>query len=207
MNERKLMNLEKGHELDPIWSEFNPAIRVLIQDKLKKTAIWYNDFFGFLLFFHSLYFFVYFCLQCQDDVYLTVEFYFFEFAWQEFRPWSMMKPSWVCSQLVSLRKAPLCAETLEIKFFWWNKILLLIIQQHIYDEEIHDNIHSRSVFHSIHGCMVKDTWLPVPGCSHPKMFLKYCQTLDSQFFFRPISQTIFFFLSFSFPTGFQQNLE
>ena len=39
MNERKLMNLEKGHELDPIWSEFNPVIRVLIQDKLKKTAI------------------------------------------------------------------------------------------------------------------------------------------------------------------------
>ena len=39
MNERKLMNLEKGHELDPIWSEFNPIIRVLIQDKLKKTAI------------------------------------------------------------------------------------------------------------------------------------------------------------------------
>ena len=26
-----------------------------------------------------------------------------------------------------------------------------------YDEGIHDNIHSRSVFHSIHGCMVKDT--------------------------------------------------
>ena len=39
MKERKLMNLEKGHELDPIWSEFNPIIRVLIQDKLKKTAI------------------------------------------------------------------------------------------------------------------------------------------------------------------------
>ena len=37
MNEGKLMNLEKGHELDPIWSEF--PIRVLIQDKLKKTAI------------------------------------------------------------------------------------------------------------------------------------------------------------------------
>ena len=39
MNGEKLMNLEKGHELDPIWSEFNPVIRVLIQDKLKKTAI------------------------------------------------------------------------------------------------------------------------------------------------------------------------
>ena len=26
-----------------------------------------------------------------------------------------------------------------------------------YDEGIHDIIHSRSVFHSIHGCMVKDT--------------------------------------------------
>jgi len=67
-----------------------------------------------------------------------------------------------------------------------------------YDEGIHDNIHSRSVFHSIHGCMVKDTWLPVPGCSHPKIFLKYFQTLDSQFFFRTISQTISFFLSFFF---------
>ena len=31
----------------------------------------------------------------------------------------------------------------------------------MYDEGIHDNIHSRSVFHSIHGCMVKETWLPV----------------------------------------------
>ena len=26
-----------------------------------------------------------------------------------------------------------------------------------YDEGIHNNIHFRSVFHSIHGCMVKDT--------------------------------------------------
>ena len=78
-----------------------------------------------------------------------------------------------------------------------------------YDEGIQDNIHSRSVFHSIHGCMVKDTWLPVPGCSHPEIFLKYFQTLqlDSQFFFRTISQTISLFRSFSFPTGFQQNLE
>ena len=75
-----------------------------------------------------------------------------------------------------------------------------------YDEGIHDIIHSRSVFHSIHGCMVKDTWLPVPGCSHPKIFLKHFQTLDSQLFFRTISQTISFFLSFSFPKGFQQNL-
>ena len=84
-----------------------------------------------------------------------------------------------------------------------------------YDEGIHNDIHSRSLFHSIHRCMVKDTWIPVPGCSHPKIFLKYFQTLDSQFFFRTISQTISFFLSFflsfclsfSFPTGFQQNPE
>ena len=54
-----------------------------------------------------------------------------------------------------------------------------------YDEGIHDNIHSwtRSVFHSIHGCMVKDTWLPVPGCSHPKIFLKYFSQLLFSFFF------------------------
>ena len=39
MNGEKLMNPEKGHELDPIWSEFNPVIRILIQDKLRKTAI------------------------------------------------------------------------------------------------------------------------------------------------------------------------
>ena len=69
-----------------------------------------------------------------------------------------------------------------------------------YDEGIHDNIHSRSVFHYIHGCMVKDAWLPVPGCSHPKIFLKYFQTLDWQFFFRTISQTISFFL-FHFQNG------
>ena len=34
MNDRKLMNLEKGLELDPIWSEFNPVIRVLIHCNL-----------------------------------------------------------------------------------------------------------------------------------------------------------------------------
>ena len=39
MNGEKLMNLEKGHELDLIWSEFNPVIRNLVRDKLKKTAI------------------------------------------------------------------------------------------------------------------------------------------------------------------------
>jgi hypothetical protein len=39
MNERNLMYLEKGHALDLIWSEFNPVIWVLIQGKLKKTAI------------------------------------------------------------------------------------------------------------------------------------------------------------------------
>ena len=33
MNDGKLMNLEKRHELDPIWSEFNPVMRVLIRDK------------------------------------------------------------------------------------------------------------------------------------------------------------------------------
>ena len=29
MNEGKLMNLDKGYELDMIWSAFNPVIRVL----------------------------------------------------------------------------------------------------------------------------------------------------------------------------------
>ena len=37
--------------------------------------------------------------------------------WHKFRPQSMMKPSRVCSQLVSLRKAPLCADMMEINFF------------------------------------------------------------------------------------------
>ena len=30
----KLMNLEKGFELDPIWSEFNPVFRDLVQKKI-----------------------------------------------------------------------------------------------------------------------------------------------------------------------------
>ena len=38
-------------------------------------------------------------------------------------------------------------------------IISLFIE--VCQEGIHDNIHSRSVFHSIHGCMVKETWLPV----------------------------------------------
>ena len=59
MNEGKLMNLEKGHELDPIWSEFNPVIRVLIQDKLKKTAIIYCDFLVSYYFFTVYIFFVF----------------------------------------------------------------------------------------------------------------------------------------------------
>ena len=30
----KLMNLEKGFDLDPIWSEFNPVFRDIIQKKI-----------------------------------------------------------------------------------------------------------------------------------------------------------------------------
>ena len=39
----------------------------------------------------------------------------------------------------------------------FNKIWVSFLFSSKYDEGIHDNIHSRSVFHSIHGCMVKDT--------------------------------------------------
>ena len=38
IKQEKLMNLEKGHELDSIWSEFNPIIRSLIDKKLGQKA-------------------------------------------------------------------------------------------------------------------------------------------------------------------------
>ena len=36
---RKLMNLEKGYDLDTIWSEFNPVIRDLLKFSFKKAAL------------------------------------------------------------------------------------------------------------------------------------------------------------------------
>ena len=36
---RKLMNLEKGYDLDKIWSEFNPDIRDRLKSSLKKAAL------------------------------------------------------------------------------------------------------------------------------------------------------------------------
>ena len=36
---RKLMNLEKGYDLDKIWSEFNPDIRDRLKTTFKKAAL------------------------------------------------------------------------------------------------------------------------------------------------------------------------
>ena len=36
---RKLMNLEKGYDLDKIWSEFNPDIRDRLKTSFKKAAL------------------------------------------------------------------------------------------------------------------------------------------------------------------------
>ena len=36
---RKLMNLEKGYDLDTIWSEFNPDIRDRLKVSFKKAAV------------------------------------------------------------------------------------------------------------------------------------------------------------------------
>ena len=39
IKQRKLMNLEKGHDLDKIWSEFNPDIRDRLKTSFKKAAL------------------------------------------------------------------------------------------------------------------------------------------------------------------------
>ena len=36
MDPKKVMNLEKGFELDPIWSEFNAEFRGLMRKKFEK---------------------------------------------------------------------------------------------------------------------------------------------------------------------------
>ena len=36
MDPKKVMNLEKGFELDPIWSEFNAEFRDLMRKKMEK---------------------------------------------------------------------------------------------------------------------------------------------------------------------------
>ena len=35
MVQKGILNLEKGYEFDPIWSEFNPHIRNVIKKKIK----------------------------------------------------------------------------------------------------------------------------------------------------------------------------
>ena len=44
----KLMNLEKGYDLDAIWSEFNPDIRDQLTVSFKKTAILFFRYFVLL---------------------------------------------------------------------------------------------------------------------------------------------------------------
>ena len=39
MNKEKLMNLEKGYELDPIWNELNPSVRDQIKHMIGHPAI------------------------------------------------------------------------------------------------------------------------------------------------------------------------
>ena len=43
MDKEKLMNLEKGYELDPIWNELNPSVRDKIKHMFGHPAIWCYD--------------------------------------------------------------------------------------------------------------------------------------------------------------------
>ena len=51
------MNLYKGRELDPIWSEFNQVIRVLIQENLRRLQ--YDIMIFLVSSSSSFFFFVY----------------------------------------------------------------------------------------------------------------------------------------------------
>ena len=118
MNKKDILNLEKGYELDAVWSEFNKVYRQGIAKKIGWKWRCFSSFRCWCFKFFSGYSFL--LLSIKLGVSRGIRVMLFAISRCFFVVGLMMKPAWMLSQAGSLRKAPLSAETLDFQFHWQN---------------------------------------------------------------------------------------